>query len=574
MDVSSFSRGMAQIDERSRPIKVKPGAKKPTIEDAADVTVFDILEDTRVKELVDDISNSSLSDRPFGNFRDETYTYRGDYDDEVILTRAERRRSVGLPEVPTDDEQEDDSDKENEPELIARPAKRSRLYQGVDDSGISFSLPADDHVEPVLCLQEDYDDMETNKENIPPFSSGLGHDFHESQFEFTPSMPLDVEQQKLLDPFALTTSQPPCPLSAIHDDDDPSVCPHAYSQEDLDQDTFLPLSFDSHYPNSACASQLQRTEERLPDLSVRRDSDAIQPDMPSPRVQDENADTGLFIPDADPENGPFTAGRMPETTPTVEVLPRKTLSEFVTLRGKTISRTKSPTVQLPVQADEVSVSRGVPNDILDRNTLCLPSSSTLPSCLHRYIASIDLIQKQELVRSLRLPQCAIDLVERNHLNGVDLIVDPHAAVVYASLLSLPAECEALCAKLGEQSWRFSRLLVIFEAYPCSHSYKAYSSETPVPYAFTQPVLKAIKKLRRDLEISEACETKCSTTIIQFAFATNTVESARFARFFGDAAEAQDETQGVVWGNREWLDGDEQEVRRNTFLVCTLLRSPG
>jgi hypothetical protein len=164
----------------------------------------------------------------------------------------------------------------------------------------------------------------------------------------------------------------------------------------------------------------------------------------------------------------------------------------------------------------------------------------------------------------------VDLVERTSLDGVDLIIDPNTAVVFAPLLTLPSECESLRSRLAQQSWRFSRILVIFEAYPSYCSYKRQRSDALMPHAFTPPVIKAVRKLRRDLGIAEAYETKSEKSRIQFAFANDVFEAAIFARLFGDETEALDETQGVLWGDREWLDGEEKEVPADRFFVVSQL----
>jgi hypothetical protein len=38
------------------------------------------------------------------------------------------------------------------------------------------------------------------------------------------------------------------------------------------------------------------------------------------------------------------------------------------------------------------------------------------------------------------------------------------------------------------------------------------------------------------------------------------EAAMFTRYFGDFAEANDDSRGIIWGEREWLDDDVPEVR--------------
>ena len=185
----------------------------------------------------------------------------------------------------------------------------------------------------------------------------------------------------------------------------------------------------------------------------------------------------------------------------------------------------------------------------------------------RYMASLDFIQKHVLVRALRTSECSVELVERQTLGGVDLIVDPHCAIIFLSLFTLAARCEAYTERVSQQSWKFSRLLVIFEAYPESRSKRSFASKhrgsTGTPsselYAFTPPIVKAIKKFRRDVNIADACGTKCGDTKVEYAFADTVDEAALLTRWFGERAEEADETGGVVWGEREWLAVDFLEV---------------
>jgi len=126
------------------------------------------------------------------------------------------------------------------------------------------------------------------------------------------------------------------------------------------------------------------------------------------------------------------------------------------------------------------------------------------------------------------------------------------------------------------SWKHDRLLVVFEAYgekfakkkllcPSWSASSSSAGRSPQPYAYTPPIVKALKKFKRDLSIAEACGTKRAATVIQYAFADSVEEAALFTRLYGDWCEANDRTQGVIWGNRDWLDADFVEVW-NMFLL--------
>jgi len=216
--------------------------------------------------------------------------------------------------------------------------------------------------------------------------------------------------------------------------------------------------------------------------------------------------------------------------------------------------------------DEAVTARINPQELHDRRTLLLPPNRTQPGPIHRYMASLDVLQKQVLVRYLHSQECLVGLVERETLGGVDLILDPYTSVIFAPLLSLSADHKTLLARISAQTWRYTYLLVVFEAYPSSKSSRTSSrikrrvaGDEPALYAYTPPVVKAIKKFKRDLDIAEACGTRNSRCEIWYAFADTVTEAAAYARFFGDGAEERDQTEGALWGQREWLDLDMSEV---------------
>lgn len=199
-------------------------------------------------------------------------------------------------------------------------------------------------------------------------------------------------------------------------------------------------------------------------------------------------------------------------------------------------------------------------EIFDKNTLQLQNDVfSYPTARHRYLVSLELLQKQVLVRALRSQECSIDLVERETLDGVDLILDPYSAVLFAPLFALPSQCDTLVGKVAQQSWLYSRLFVIFEAYPASHSYKTIEDKSSAPYAYTPPIMKAIKKFKRDISIAEACGTKRSDISVQYAFADCVLDAALYTRRFGDLVESLDQTEGAIWGDRGWLEEEFTEV---------------
>jgi hypothetical protein len=229
------------------------------------------------------------------------------------------------------------------------------------------------------------------------------------------------------------------------------------------------------------------------------------------------------------------------------------ISAFAHLRARKVSEYRpTPVIEpivVPIPTVTSNDTRSAPPELFDQNTLRLPDVIGPAQSVHRYMASLEFIQKKALVRALRASECSVELVERQTLGGVDLIVDPHCAIIFLSLFTLSARCDAYTERISQQSWKFSRLLVIFEAYPEQRSKQSLGVKSPSLelYAFTPPIVKAIKKFRRDVNIADACGTKCGDSKVEYAFANTVNEAALLTRWFGERAEEADETGGAVWG---------------------------
>ncbi|KAJ8489964.1 hypothetical protein ONZ45_g13374 [Pleurotus djamor] len=257
-------------------------------------------------------------------------------------------------------------------------------------------------------------------------------------------------------------------------------------------------------------------------------------------------------------------------------------ASFAKLRSKKVSEPAPLTLEKalspirvvpPTESDPPSAT---PDYLYDANTIRPPETWNPPQTVHRYLASMEVIQKQALARALRSNSSLIDLVERESLGGCHIILDPHSAVLFVSLLSLPAECDRVKTTICEQSWKFSHLLVIFEAYPSSMSYRPKQQESSI-HAYTPPIVKAVKKLRRDLGIAQACDAKSQNCEVYYAFASSPSEVSVFVRLFGDNVQAKD-VDGALWDDRSWLEDeppqDEAELAAapcmNTFAAFVIL----
>ncbi|KAK0499752.1 hypothetical protein EDD18DRAFT_1349950 [Armillaria luteobubalina] len=495
---------------------------------------------------------------------------------EIMLSRVERSRLSGLTVVENLSEDDSDSDKENQPSF-PRPAKRARMYvdhHDIDDSGIAFSLHEHSSLEnpsprkhsPAVILNEDTSN---------PFRFSHPDDMLDVAMTGAPFYPHEegdqfLQQQQLVDDDAYPNSQF---STGIRED--------SQSQ----QGPFQPLSFES---NDALSQHVTRREASIEPYSapprliyayepVIMDTDADEyavTDGPAPALSTQRASN--FQPRFPADTTSITSDSI--LIPEIATHPLG-IVDFLKLRAKRTNSTDSPSataldpcvpdVQVEITTNVPEAPRTVPLQIFDKNTLLLPTRGE-PSTAHFYMASMETLQKQVLIRTLRSSLCAVGLVERDHLSSVDLILDPNTAIIFASLISLSSQREALLSTVSEQSWRFTNLLVVFEAYPISASYKAAASVTLLN-AYTPPNLKAIGRFRRDVDLAEACDKKSPTCRVQMAFADTVEDAAMFARYFGDVAETEDVSQGTVWGDRTWLDGEVAEEEESLAAVSGMNR---
>ncbi|KZP24111.1 hypothetical protein FIBSPDRAFT_1042401 [Athelia psychrophila] len=484
---------------------------------------------------------------------------------EPILTRGDRRRLAGVPETISDDEDAAvcplDENNHAGPTTVAISSHSTKpvigenavfVLEGIenaewgniaDDSGISLVDPADYVEEEPFVNSYSSDD---DKENIMPL--------HEHA---TREGPYPEEEE--------------------------------YTQFE-DNRGFEPLSFGSRSnPRSFFPHQL----EALPSGPAEK-----SPSYPDgPEWQDAHThpeDTHLNFPastlarfEIPRSQSPSQLLSTPEPTFPEPTFAVRSLAQFLKLKNH-VAPAENDNAAVPVaiveivpfpihDTEEIPEVYAAPVSIQDRNTLILPSPWLLPSTVHRYLASVEFVQKRSIVRALATRECSVVLTERETLDGVDIIVDPHTAIIFASLGSLPLENEALASRLADLSWRYSRLLVILEAFSSSAAYKRNRPPSLVnPY--TAPTIRAIQKLRRSLAIMDGCDTKRTNTSVHLAFADTVEQAAMFTRCFGDCAEANDTTGGLIWGCRDWLDNGEQEGERdlgrcrgmNIFSAFTML----
>jgi hypothetical protein len=190
-------------------------------------------------------------------------------------------------------------------------------------------------------------------------------------------------------------------------------------------------------------------------------------------------------------------------------------------------------------------------------TTPVPPMQVPPLRNHRYLASVNMLQDRILTCALRHDWLRIDLLEREWLNGADLVFDCDTALVFSPLYLLPSDSRSLKSRLGSLSWKYTRLAVVFKLYGDGVSGLQYPQTVRGQEDLSARVIRSFKKLCRDLAIAEAYGDKRPQTDIQMYFARSDEQAAIVARTLGDIAESL--SQWSPWDDRLWLGADEQEV---------------
>lgn len=397
-------------------------------------------------------------------------------------------------------------------------------------SSMEFEVPPLLQDDPLYAVdtpegnKENVDNQSENKENVPP------RDVHDYQL---------VEYQ-------------PDPQAGQHD------WSRYFEFPESETPSFEPLSF---------ASQCQLLGPDDPTNSKLQD---VPPLTPSQRRVKHPEDDLVSTSKCEQTNSRVSKRRkLDDLAPASS---KDLFSTFVGLRNQatwscTLEHSETgndtPTPYQTLGVPEQIPPRAAPDDVFDQHTVRLSEDWTPAAPVHRYLASMALIQKRALVRELQGHQCQVVLVERYDLDGTDIIIDPDYGVLFVPLLALPAHLESTVERISRESWRYLNLLVVFEAFPTAQSYRADRSQDTrlVPYAYTPPICKAIKKLRRNLGIAEGCDTMNPRCTITWAFANDIEEAAKFVRCFGEDACAISTARGlgILWDAREWLEEEEREV---------------
>ncbi|EJC98598.1 uncharacterized protein FOMMEDRAFT_31644 [Fomitiporia mediterranea MF3/22] len=236
-----------------------------------------------------------------------------------------------------------------------------------------------------------------------------------------------------------------------------------------------------------------------------------------------------------------------------------------------------------------------PELLSDTRAFTIPDTWEPPTIEHAYLVSVDLLQQQALVRALE-SHCAIQLKERDTVSPpfiptsvpispqpfsaeISLIVGPDAGVVFFPLSAIPSQnaYKTLLDALAFHSWRFSHILLVLMAFPRSRLMRAASldeEDRDGPSSYSPPVLKAARRIRRDLGLREGTGEKHTGCTVELAFADNVEHAAKLVRAFGDTA-----LRDSVVDYTQYIGEEEQEGERdlaelegmNTYCAAVILR---
>jgi hypothetical protein len=189
---------------------------------------------------------------------------------------------------------------------------------------------------------------------------------------------------------------------------------------------------------------------------------------------------------------------------------------------------------------------------------------------HRYLTSVELLQDRPLMRVLRHDSLRMELLEREWVDGADIVFDCDTALVFAPLfqVSLPSSFRSLKDRLSSLSWRYTDLAIIFKSDEASISGLQRPQDEEEGMDLFAQVIRSVKKLQRELALAEAYAIKRPQTVIQMFFVRSAEQAAATVRRLGDVAEAR--SQFSPWGDRLWLGVDEKEVSLASLFFIELL----
>lgn len=212
-----------------------------------------------------------------------------------------------------------------------------------------------------------------------------------------------------------------------------------------------------------------------------------------------------------------------------------------------------------------------PSEVLSRK-ITLPAHWTIPQQHHRYLAALPFLQRRAMIQCL-FEDCNVQLTEFTELNGADLILDSHSAVKMILISDVvPSNLHALSSSIIEMGYRFSRILIILEAYPTSlsnHSLDKLRTEPRDNLCLTTDIsFSTSRRLKRSVTIGSrligpdtegenesAQDAAIGDIAIEFVLSKKVEETAYLIRLFGNHAEScvSEWERQRLWGDRPWLE---------------------
>lgn len=510
------------------------------------------------------------------------------------------------------------------------PAKRRRqeINHHEEDNSIPLFLPSDSPVGEILITPP-----EQNPEMLDYLLdvdiSAFDQDFYGAHAHAYEQAPPQFEKVQFeangilgdsLQPFRDINANP---IMASH----LSQTEFSSSLPSLDFPVNGQLPFVQPIPGYSSPSPEYRAKTIAPHLTLMSGSNP--PAAPAPAPAPISVPAAL-VPKAAPARASLSVSKAEAAEIETLASVRDGLDNFLRLRGQKVASapanndangggaglpTAPPPAALPPAsacAPEVQDQRPeVPRNVLPRSALDEPIPNELLRCgelrcsdlsvhphhhtphgaehergVHRYIASLSLIQKRILTSKLT-NEYSIELVERASASTPyslhqaqahqaqtqtqrepDLVLDPLSCILLYPLAHLPSSSDhtVLLTDICRLSWSYSRITILFEAYSGWKSFRPprpqagdIDSDSMEPYPFTPPVVKAVRALRVGLSMSE--EEKDEACHVSFGFARCVEECAGLIRSVGECAEemAWAEGLGAVWDDRQWLTAEEWEV---------------
>lgn len=206
----------------------------------------------------------------------------------------------------------------------------------------------------------------------------------------------------------------------------------------------------------------------------------------------------------------------------------------------------------------------------------LPPSGVSSHYNHRYLTSVELLQDRPLMQALCLNSLRMELVEREWIDGADIVFDCDTALVFVPLFHvlLPSGFGSLKDRLSSLSWQYTHLAVVFKLYEGGNSGLQQHQDEEERMDLSSRVIRSIKKLQRSLALAEAYAIKRPQAVILMYFVLSAEQAAATTRLLGDVAESR--SQFCPWGDRSWLGVDEIEVflASPSFLELLEMSCPG